>query len=201
MTRSQRIKELIPLSMALEYYGVKYNGGRIPCPIHQGKHNNFSIKNNIYTCFSQCGTGSVIDFVMLMESTDFKHAVDILDKRYNLCLQDIKSSREQIIRQKENREKIARLKNSIDKLYNKFCYYSRLFEGIIAKERPSSFDNMSGIYLLALQEHTTLNHYLDSLFFNRLNVLNEEKFRDILFYFNDGKKYLKRLEDKINEYR
>jgi DNA primase len=62
--------------------------GRMPCPLHGGSKPNFSVTNDIYTCFSTCGkSGDAVNFVQnyLRLQTPLD-ALKILDKDFNLRL-------------------------------------------------------------------------------------------------------------------
>lgn len=78
------IKSTVTMNDVLSLYGILYHGGRIKCPIHNSNHNNFGIKNNIYTCFSRCGSGDIFRFVMLMENCDFPTALNHICEQFNI---------------------------------------------------------------------------------------------------------------------
>ena len=61
----EKIIELITIKDVLEKYNFsigKY--GRVPCPIHNGKKNNFSYNNKLFQCWSCNAKGNVISLVM-----------------------------------------------------------------------------------------------------------------------------------------
>jgi DNA primase len=68
--------------MLLEYYGIDLresgkNGLVGACPIHRGDNlNAFHVdrERNLFNCFTHCGGGSVIDFVMKKEKLSCYHA-------------------------------------------------------------------------------------------------------------------------------
>lgn len=51
------------------------------CPFHDDRHPSFTIypETQSWYCFSCCRGGDVIDFICLVESTDFKHALSMLN--------------------------------------------------------------------------------------------------------------------------
>ena len=51
------------------------------CPFHEDKHPSFVIylETNSFHCFSGCGGGSSIDFVMKLHNYDFKKALEYLN--------------------------------------------------------------------------------------------------------------------------
>lgn len=69
----------------LQHYGyAPRRSGRIPCPLHNGKDNNFSYKQGYFKCFV-CGEhGSVIDFVMKLFGISYPQAIIRLDADFNL---------------------------------------------------------------------------------------------------------------------
>jgi replicative DNA helicase len=89
----EQIKENISVVDVLDkYLGVQLpmrgNKSRnIPCPIHGGHNDNFAVdvEKNIATCFSKCGRSwSVIDLTMEIHRIDFKGAVSLLEKDFEL---------------------------------------------------------------------------------------------------------------------
>ena len=67
----------------LKQKGTKFEG---LCPFHDDTQlGNFSVKNNIFKCFS-CGIGGkgVIDFVKKKEGITFQEAISKLSKEYNI---------------------------------------------------------------------------------------------------------------------
>lgn len=70
------VKEMLPMEKLLSYYGIdslKKSGKSLygPCPIHHGDNPTafrVSLDKNLWHCFTKCGGGSVIDFIMRMEN-------------------------------------------------------------------------------------------------------------------------------------
>jgi DNA primase len=74
-----QIKAQITMAHILSYYGIslrQINPEHLAgcCPIHKGDNPNafhVDLKLNLFNCFSNCGGGSIFDFVMKMEQLDF----------------------------------------------------------------------------------------------------------------------------------
>jgi len=81
------IKGSISMSDVIQkYVGVDPKHNRVPCPFHNGKHNNLSFKNDIFKCFV-CGEGGdIFRFTMLMFHIDFNQAVLKLNCDFGLNL-------------------------------------------------------------------------------------------------------------------
>ena len=80
-----RLKKEVPLVELCRKHGVdlKPQGSNFVglCPFHEEKTPSFVItpSRNLWKCFGACGKGgSNIDFVMQMEKTDFRGAIEIL---------------------------------------------------------------------------------------------------------------------------
>ena len=91
---AENIKQLISMEDVLQQYGFPTaRNGRIPCPLHNGKDNNFSYKGQYFKCFV-CGEGgTVIDFVMKLFDLNFRQAVLRLNADFQLGLTDSKPDR------------------------------------------------------------------------------------------------------------
>lgn len=88
---AEQIKENISVVDVLDkYLGVQLpmkgtKSKNIPCPIHGGNNENFAVdtEKNIATCFSKCAKSwNVIDLTMEIHKTDFKGAMDLLEKDF-----------------------------------------------------------------------------------------------------------------------
>lgn len=91
------IKESISMEDVLIHYGFRTaHNGRIPCPIHNGKDNNFSYKKHHFKCFVCGAGGSVIDFVMELFGIGFREACLRLNEEFHLGLSDRKPSRAEV---------------------------------------------------------------------------------------------------------
>ena len=105
---TEQIKNRLTMRDVLSQY-IGYNGSRnrIPCPIHQGKNDNFAFDDGRYICF-RCGSkGDVFTFVMEYFGVNFNSAVQKLNDDFGLNLLKPKLSyreRVQAIRTEKERE-------------------------------------------------------------------------------------------------
>ena len=81
----QTIKDRLTMRDVLERYGFSAKK-RIPCPLHNGKDNNFEIKEKNFMCYSQCGGGDVITFVQKLFNLSFTDALNKIDIDFGLNL-------------------------------------------------------------------------------------------------------------------
>lgn len=89
---AETIKRTVDMSQILDMYGMKTDrAGFLQCPFHAGDH-TASLKvykgNRGWSCFGCHKGGTVIDFVMQMDSLTFREAVDKIDEQMNLHLMD-----------------------------------------------------------------------------------------------------------------
>jgi len=85
-----RIKKEVTMVMLLEYYGIKLrqsgqNGLVGTCPLHHGDNPmafRVDRKKNLFHCFTHCGGGSIIDFVMKKEKLSCYHAALLIYKTF-----------------------------------------------------------------------------------------------------------------------
>lgn len=73
------IAEVIGRYISLKKSGYRFLG---LCPFHEEKHPSFTVypETQSWYCFSCNRGGDVINFIMLIENTDFKDAVSILER-------------------------------------------------------------------------------------------------------------------------
>lgn len=76
----EAIKSAIGIREVLGHYGVTLDAQKkAPCPVHGGKHKNFSVKGDRAACWSQCGqTWDSIGIIEALEHVDFYEALVIL---------------------------------------------------------------------------------------------------------------------------
>lgn len=85
-----KIKSEVSMVMLLEYYGIKLReSGKNSlvgvCPIHHGDNPmafRVDREKNLFHCFTHCGGGSVIDFVMKKEKLSCYHAALLIYKTF-----------------------------------------------------------------------------------------------------------------------
>lgn len=81
------VKNAVTVPRMLEYYGFDTNRhGRIACPIHNGKDQNFGYKERFWHCFVCGAGGDVISFVQAYFKLDFQQAVAQLNKDFHIGL-------------------------------------------------------------------------------------------------------------------
>lgn len=84
---AEPIKSAVTMPMALSMYGYptpRYR--RIPCPIHNGKDNNFAYKDRHFVCYVCGAQGDVITFVQKLFGLGFMDACRKIDKDFHLGL-------------------------------------------------------------------------------------------------------------------
>ena len=59
---------------------------RMPCPLHNGKDNNFEVKEKSFMCYSHCGSGDIISFVQRLFGLSFPDTLKKIDLDFNLNL-------------------------------------------------------------------------------------------------------------------
>jgi DNA primase len=78
----EKIKREVSMAQILDYYGIELKkkgkqGLYGSCPIHNGDNQNafhVDLGKNLFHCFTHCGGGSIIDFVMKKEQLSFYKA-------------------------------------------------------------------------------------------------------------------------------
>ena len=79
----QTIKDRLTMREVLEHYGY-FAKRRMPCPLHNGKDNNFEVKEKSFMCYSQCGGGDVVTFVQKLFNLSFADTLKKIDTDFNL---------------------------------------------------------------------------------------------------------------------
>ncbi|MCH8837981.1 MAG: toprim domain-containing protein [Candidatus Marinimicrobia bacterium] len=81
-----RIKRELSIERVLQEYGMlqdlKRSGPKLSgsCPVHKGDNPsafNVSLDKNLWNCFTNCGGGSVIDLIMVLERVNSRVAVQL----------------------------------------------------------------------------------------------------------------------------
>ena len=81
------IKNAITVPRMLEYYGFDLGRhGRIACPIHNGKDQNFGYKEHFWHCFVCGAGGDVIAFVQAYFQLSFQEALAKLNRDFHIGL-------------------------------------------------------------------------------------------------------------------
>lgn len=88
---ANKIKQNVSFQSIIQFYQlelstqnhIQFHG---KCPIHQGNNPNafhVNTEKNVFHCFSCCGGGNVIDFVMMMEKLDFYNALLFIKNKFD----------------------------------------------------------------------------------------------------------------------
>jgi hypothetical protein len=81
----QTIKDRLTMSDILSRYGYTPKR-RMPCPLHNGKDNNFEVKEKSWRCYSHCGSGDTISFVQRLFGLSFPDTLKKIDLDFGLNL-------------------------------------------------------------------------------------------------------------------
>lgn len=81
----QTIKDRLTMRDVLLRYGYTPKR-RMPCPLHNGKDNNFEVKEKSFMCYSHCGSGDIISFVQRLFGLSFPDTLKKIDLDFNLNL-------------------------------------------------------------------------------------------------------------------
>ena len=168
------IKESVTMRDVLSVFGI-YSGSqnRIPCPLHNGKDNNFSFKGNHFKCYVCGKSGTVIDFTMEYYGLPFIDAIKRLndDLRLGLPLdrnataeQRKQAAREAYQRRKEAQRKRAerkRLEDAYDAALDRFTLLDKQ-RIMCAPERPGA--PVSDVYAYACQHIDEASCALDEAY-------------------------------------
>lgn len=155
MTRfsySDEIKDRVPLSEAMTFYGIRLVMGRTQCPFHNGKDRNLSVKRDRFRCFV-CGEhGDVITFVMKYFGLSFMDAMRKLNDDFGLMLPLDKKDQTVVFvqtpDQTEKQRKAQERKKRLEELQKR---YDEAFEAfaacdvIVTRLRPVSAVGVAGI--------------------------------------------------------
>ena len=169
MNLAEEIKARVTMDDVLEAYGIPVSKrGRIPCPLHHGKDNNFSYYDKGFKCFV-CGEhGSVIDFVMKLHETTFSEACVKLN--YDLDLRivreatDALTARQQRAKALAEREAKEALRASQGAEMRELCAMHRRLHHAMTFEAPKSPDDEpSEMFILALQNIDWVKYRIDCL--------------------------------------
>lgn len=106
---AERIIDALTVEDVLRMYGCRTSPkGRIPCPIHKGKRDNFCYTDKVYHCWSCGAKGDLITLAMELNGITFPQAIAKLNYDFSLGIVNRKPS----IRE---RQEIA-LNNKISKV-------------------------------------------------------------------------------------
>lgn len=150
------------------HYGFPTSiNGRIPCPLHNGKDNNFSYKDHYFKCFV-CGRGgSVIDFVMELFGINYQQAVLRINQDFSLGLTGQKASRTQLSElarktRQERRDAERREQEWWDVI--KLLWYYRDAKELVSPVMAGDFIWVHPIYAEAVKALPEIEYWLDERF-------------------------------------
>lgn len=87
IVNQDKIKNAADIKDVLEALGFQLNGkNAMPCPVHGGKNNNFTVKNGIATCWSGCGGQhwNSVDFLMEYKGMTYPEALQFIANIYKI---------------------------------------------------------------------------------------------------------------------
>jgi DNA primase len=100
ITNAEAIKDAVTIKEVLEVEQIKVDSrGRCTCPVHGGKDKNFSIKDGIGTCWSNCGGKSwdSVGLVMELRGLTYPEALETLAEMGNVRVEYAGGNRSEII--------------------------------------------------------------------------------------------------------
>lgn len=167
---AEEIKSRVDLIDLIKFYGFAPVHNRIPCPFHNGKDRNLSIKNNTYKCFVCGERGDAISFVQKHFNLDFLSAMSKIndDMRLGLPIGKTLPPREQAKaewKSEERRMKIAERKERHEALQKAYCNALDVWVKLDMVKRncapESPDDGFSDAYVYALKHIDYAAYQLD----------------------------------------
>lgn len=163
----QTIKDQLTMRDVLEHYGYAVKR-RMPCPIHDGKDNNFEIKEKSWRCYSRCGGGDVISFVQQLFGLSFTETLKKIDADFALNIykehtfEELRRShyRQQAVKAKREREQREEQKAK-DEYWAIFDEWKRLDENRRIYKPKSPDDELHPLFVESLQKLTHQEHLLE----------------------------------------
>lgn len=169
MNLAEEIKSRVTMPDVLEAYGIPVSRrGRIPCPLHHGKDNNFSYSDKWFKCFVCGASGSVIDFVMGLHEIPFSEACVKLNYDLNLNLVSQARSpapqameRRRILAEREAKEALRAAQES--EIRELCAMHRRLHQAKTFEAPVNSEDEPPEMFVLALQNIDWIKYRIDCL--------------------------------------
>lgn len=165
----QTIKERLTMCDVLERYGFSAKR-RIPCPLHNGKDDNFEVKGNNWRCYSHCGNGDTISFVQKLFDLPFRDALRKIDTDFGLNIygdhsfEELRRShyQQQALQAKREREKREK-KKAEDEYWAAFDEWKRLFDNRWKYKPKSQDEELHPLFVESLQKLDYQQYLLDCL--------------------------------------
>lgn len=158
----QVIKERVPVPIMLEHYGFELGRhNRIPCPIHNGKDQNFGVKDSYWHCFVCGAGGDVISFVEAYFHISFSEAVEKINEDFQLGLpigrkptlrqkRDLSKQIRRIEEARKQREaEEEKLRSEYDEAVRVWLFWDRVLHDF-APKKPEDLDSLRESYIYAL---------------------------------------------------
>lgn len=120
---AEKIINALTIEDVLRMYGYGTSPkGRIPCPIHKGKHNNFCYTEKVYHCWSCGAKGDLITLAMELNGITFPQAITKLNYDFSLGIVNKKPSlreRQEITLNNKISKVAEALKSDLSDYYSK----------------------------------------------------------------------------------
>lgn len=165
----QTIKDRLTMRDVLEHYGYTYKR-RIPCPIHNGRDENFEVKERSFCCHSHCGGGDVITFVQKLFGLTFPETLKKIDADFRLNIyndvpfEDRRRSYYQSLALKAKRERQQAEKEKINQEFWKaFDEWKRLDDNKRKYAPKSPDEELHPLFIEALHNIKYQEYLLDSI--------------------------------------
>ena len=149
----------------LQQYGFPTaRNGRIPCPLHNGKDNNFSYKGQYFKCFVCGAGGSVIDFVMRLFDLTFRQAVLRINADFHLGLTPNKPDRAARSAALEARREEQRRKDQAEENFRYMASELHYWKDVLEVFPPVRQDDSAWyhpLYVEAVKRLPYIEYWLD----------------------------------------
>ena len=160
MISAKQATENITILDILHKYGYEPNGKRrIPCPIHNGKNNNFSFTDKNFYCFKCHAKGDVIDLVTQLYNLSFKDALRKIAIDFGLS--DTRYTYRDKLKQREaeqDRERQKQIKQAANELYLKLSVLHRELYSLYG-EKSSQVQYIADVLDRAISDTKILFEY------------------------------------------
>ena len=167
MDKVEIIKDHLTMDEVLRKYGYTPKK-RMPCPLHNGKDNNFEVKEKSWRCYSHCGNGDTISFVQKLFGLSFPDALKKMDIDFGLNLYGehaFDEIRRSHYRQKQiqaERERKKREKQQAEEEYWKvFDEWKRLDDNKRKYAPKTTEEEWRPLFVEALQKLACQEYLLD----------------------------------------
>ena len=168
----QVIKDRLTMREVLERYGFSAKR-RIPCPLHNGKDENFEIKGNNWRCYSHCGSGDIISFVQKLFGLSFQDALRKIDADFGLNIygdhsfEELRRSHYQrqalIAKQEREKEERQRADAQYISAYEKYIRLDRNMREYAPKTSTEEWHPLFVEALRYIDYYTYVLDYLDGM--------------------------------------